>query len=95
MCDEMLHSKTIYSSTFQTSTEMPPLELLNSIYRKNLQTIFGNACIGLRKFCAIPVTVAEAERSFSELGNALKTWQRSSTGQERLNSLARLYIEHA
>lgn len=31
MCDEILHLKTIYSSTFQKSTEMHPLELLNSI----------------------------------------------------------------
>lgn len=59
-----------------------------------MQTIFGNICIGLRIFCTIPVTVAEAERSFSKLGNSLKTWQRSSTGQTRLGSLAGLSIEH-
>lgn len=94
MCQEMLHLKTIYSSTFQKSNVMPPLELLNSIYGKNLQTIFVNVCISLRIFCTIPVTVAEAERSFSNLGNSLKTWQRSTTSQDRLNSLALLSIEN-
>ncbi|XP_025192704.1 uncharacterized protein LOC112592770 [Melanaphis sacchari] len=94
MCQEMLHLKTIYSSTFQKSHVMPPLELLNSIYAKNVQTIFVNVCISLRIFCTIPVTVAEAERSFSNLGNSLKTWQRSTTSQERLNSLAILSMEN-
>jgi hypothetical protein len=40
------------------------------------------------------VTVAEAERFFSYLGNSLKTWQRSTSNQERLNSLAILSMEN-
>jgi hypothetical protein len=38
--------------------------------------------------------VSEAERAFSKLGNQLKTWQRASIGQDRLNSLALLSIEN-
>lgn len=50
-----------------------------------MKTIFGKVCISVRIFCTIPVTVAKAKSSFSKLGNLLKTWQRSTTGQERLN----------
>lgn len=47
---------------FNKSIVMPPLELFNSIYAGNAQTIFGNASfISLR---AIPVTVVESEKSF-------------------------------
>lgn len=54
--------KTKHSLSFQRSTKMPPLELLNSIY--------GNVCIiGPHFFCTIPIT--EAERSFSKLGKKL------------------------
>ncbi|XP_026818974.1 uncharacterized protein LOC113557605 [Rhopalosiphum maidis] len=48
----------------------------------------------LKIFCTLPVTVSEAERAFSKLGNQLKTWQRASIGQERLNALGILSIEH-
>lgn len=34
MCDEVLHLKTIYSSTLHKSTEIPLLELLN--FRENI-----------------------------------------------------------
>ena len=74
-----------------------PLELLNAIHAKQLEPIFINVCIALRIFSTIPVSVASAERAFNQLyllGNVLKTWQRSSMTQERLNSLGVLAIEH-
>jgi hypothetical protein len=71
-----------------------PLILLNSIYAKNVQTIFLNVFISVGIFYAIPGTVTVAERSFSNLGNSLKTWQRSTTNQEQLNSLALLSMEN-
>jgi hypothetical protein len=55
---------------------------LNEIYAKKLETIFINTSVALRIFCTLPMTVSEAERAFSKLGNQLKTWQRASTGQE-------------
>ena len=42
----------------------------------------------------IPVTVATAERSFSKL-KLIKTYLRSSMGQERLSGLAALSIENS
>lgn len=44
--------------------------------------------------CTFPVTLVEVVRSFSKLRNLLKTWQKSTIVQERLDSLARLSIEH-
>lgn len=51
-------------------------------------------CISLQIFCTILVTVAEAERSFNKLENSLKTKQRLTMGQERLNSLTFLCMEN-
>uniref|UniRef100_T1FZZ5 HAT C-terminal dimerisation domain-containing protein n=1 Tax=Helobdella robusta TaxID=6412 RepID=T1FZZ5_HELRO len=58
-----------------------------------LESIFPNIAIALRIFCTIPVTVAEAERTFSKL-KQIKSVQRSTMKQERLNGLATLAIEH-
>jgi len=41
----------------------------------------------LKLFLVVPATSASAERSFSLL-RRIKTWLRSTTGQERLNHLA-------
>lgn len=95
MCYEMLHLKTIYSSTFQRSIVMLPPKLLNSIYAKNVQKMFVNVCTSLRILCTIPVTVAEAQMSFGNLRISLNTWQRSTTSQEQLNSHAFLSTENA
>ena len=47
----------------------------------------------LRIFCTLPVTTAECERSVSVL-RRLKSYLRSSMGQERLSSLALLHINY-
>jgi hypothetical protein len=48
--------------------------------------------IAIRIFLSLPVTVAEAERSFSKLG-LIKTYLRSNISQERLNACAILSVE--
>lgn len=48
----------------------------------------------LRIFGTIPVTTATAERSFSRL-KLLKTWLRSTVGQDRLNALTLLSLKPA
>nr|CAH7761884.1 unnamed protein product [Callosobruchus chinensis] len=45
----------------------------------------------LKILCTLPVSVASAERSFSSL-KTLKSWLRSTMGQERLVGLALLHI---
>lgn len=92
--NEIILLRKIHSSVFNKTTELSPLALLNEIYDKRLQTIFPNVCVALRIFCTLPLTVAQAERAFSKLGNQFKTWTRAATGQDRLNSLAILGIEH-
>lgn len=89
---EILHLKSIHKTVF--GTERTPIRLLNAIYDKKLQGIFANVCLAIKLFCTVPVTVSSAERSFSRLANSLKTWQRSTTSQERLNHLAILCIEN-
>lgn len=63
--NEVLHFRTIYDATF--SKTLSSLELLNAIWKMQLQSIFGELCIVLRIFCTLPVTVAGGERAFSKL----------------------------
>lgn len=87
---EMLHLKAIHGDTFPNTNS--PLELLNAIYKMQLESIFGEVCIGLRIFCTLPVTVAGGERAFSKL-KLVKNYLRSTMSQDRLNSLAILSVE--
>jgi hypothetical protein len=48
--------------------------------------------IAIRIFLTLPVTVAEADRSFSEL-KLIKTYLRSTMLQERLSACAVLSVE--
>jgi hypothetical protein len=66
---------------------------LNKLYQLKLESLFPNIVIAIRIFCTIPVTVAEAERSFSKL-KQIKSVQRSVMKQDRLNGLATLAIEY-
>ncbi len=58
---------------------------------KNLKLVFPNIFILLSIFLTVPITSAEAERSFSVL-KRLKSWLRSTMGQDRLSSLAVIQI---
>ncbi|CAK6976946.1 zinc finger MYM-type protein 1-like, partial [Scomber scombrus] len=63
--NEVRHLKTVYAATFPPN--LSPLGLLNAINKMQLHTIFGEACIALRIFCTLPVTVAGGERAFSKV----------------------------
>ena len=54
--------------------------------------IDGYCCVALRIYCTLPVTVAEAERSFSVL-KRIKNYLRSTMCQMRLTSLGTLAVE--
>ena len=58
----------------------------------NLKEMFPQLFIAFKIYLSIPVTSAEAERSFSCL-KRLKTYLRSTIGQDRLSSLAILNVE--
>ncbi|KAG0729014.1 COP9 signalosome complex subunit 3 [Chionoecetes opilio] len=67
------------------------LQLLSYIHNKQLKELYPNLWITLRIVCTLPVTVASAERSFSKL-KLIKTYLRSSMGQNRLSGLSIISI---
>ena len=75
------------------SDDMTALELLSFIHKKHLKELYPNLWIALRIACTLPLTVASAERSFSKL-KLVKTYLRSSMGQDRLTGLAIMSINH-
>uniref|UniRef100_H3AAK9 HAT C-terminal dimerisation domain-containing protein n=1 Tax=Latimeria chalumnae TaxID=7897 RepID=H3AAK9_LATCH len=85
LASEVQHLKKIYSATFQNYLRL--LDLLNAIYKRKLETIFGEICITIRIFCTLPVTVAEGKRAFSKF-SIIKNYLRSTMSQDHLSSLA-------
>ncbi|KAJ8892219.1 hypothetical protein PR048_004799, partial [Dryococelus australis] len=82
--EEILHMKSIHCTMFPSKND--PLKLLNSIYEEKLEAIFVNLCTRIKFFAQF--------QYFSKMANSLKTWQRSTTGQNCLNHLAILGIEN-
>ena len=68
---------------------MSPLEIIELV---KVAYCYPNVSIAYRILLTMPVTVASAERSFSNL-KLLKSYLRSSMSQEILNDLAILCIE--
>lgn len=91
LADEMIYLKTISKSNV-SDTPLKPVKLLNKLVALNVTNLFPNVCIALRIFCCLPVSVAQAERSFSVLSR-IKNCLRSTMGQQRLSDLGVLTIE--
>ena len=89
--EEMVFLKSIHTTNLGPGS-LKPLQLLDKLHSLKLEKLFPNVCIALRIYCTIPVSVAEAERSFSKL-KIVKNFLRSTMGQERLNGLCMLSIE--
>ncbi|XP_064419092.1 zinc finger MYM-type protein 1-like [Latimeria chalumnae] len=85
--------KQLTSEPPMPSQALPtPLQMLTVMNMHNLQTAFPNVFIALRIYLTLPVSNSSGERSFSHL-KRIKNALRSSTEQERLNSLTLLSIE--
>ena len=69
-------------------------DILQYLYKNDLQDCYGNLSIALRVLLTVPVSVATAERSFSKL-KLIKTFHRSTMTDERLSNLAMISIESA
>ena len=67
--------------------------LYDLIKKHNLESTFPNMDIVLRIYLSLMVTNCSGERSFSKL-KRIKNEQRASIGQNRLNHLSLLSIEH-
>ena len=70
--------------------EEKPGDIANTLKSVSM-TAFPNINIALRILGTIPITSCECERSISAL-RRLKTWQRSTMGEDRLNGLALLCV---
>ena len=69
---------------------MDVLELLVSTHMLSSMPELGTACV---LFCTLPVTVSSAEHSFSKL-KLIKSYLRSTSAEDRLDSLAPISIEN-
>lgn len=65
---------------------------MNKIYANKLEIIFIITSVVISIFCTLPIIIFEAERASSKLENQLKTWQKASTGQKRLNDFTTLVL---
>lgn len=75
------------------SKTMSLLELITFMDDKDLSEIYPNFWTALRIALTLPVTVAQAERSFSKL-KLIKSYLRSTMSQDRLTGLAVISINH-
>ncbi|XP_077052859.1 zinc finger MYM-type protein 1-like [Siphateles boraxobius] len=75
------------------SKTMSLLELITFMDDKDLSEIYPNFWTALRIALTLPVTVAQAGRSFSKL-KLIKSYLRSTMSQERLTGLAVISINH-
>lgn len=91
LLNELEHLKTVHAANLGQKS-LSPFDLLNRLHTLKIDTLFPNVVIMLRIFCTLPVTVAQAERSFSTLAR-VKNVLRSTMCQERLTSLGMLAVE--
>lgn len=89
LCELRLFYSMIKSANMQNSNLK---NSLNFFREKNLQNTFPLITLLFKFFLTVPMTSASCERSFSCL-RRLKTYLRSTMGEERLSSLAVLAIE--
>lgn len=81
-----------YFQNFDKNVNRSPEEILNYMAVSGLIDCFPNTSILLRILLTMPVSVATAERSFSKL-KLIKSYLRSTMGQNRLTNLAIISIE--
>ena len=67
LLNELEHLKTIHVANLCQKKTLSPFDLLNRLHTLKIDTLFPSVVIMLRIFCTLPVTVAQAERSFSTL----------------------------
>ncbi|XP_062521178.1 zinc finger MYM-type protein 1-like [Corticium candelabrum] len=77
----------------EEGTDLPELVKVRTFFNKGTnRDCYPETCKLLKTLLVIPASSSECERSFSTL-RRLKTWLRTSMGQERLTSLALLTVE--
>ena len=74
------------------TSPLQPQEVLSFLVEQKLLESFPNLSVALRIMLTLPVSVASGERSFSKL-KLIKTYLRSTMGQDRLVGLSTISIE--
>lgn len=92
LASEIATCKTMYGSEIKKIANSQ--EFLKFLLSESsmVGVAFNNLILALVLYLTLPVTVASAERSFSKL-KLIKTYLRSTMGQERLSGLALMSIE--
>ena len=88
--EEILFLKRIADVNFQLQQKSPK-NILETIMKQKLCSVFPNIVVALRIFLSLPASVATNERSFSVL-KRIKNYLSSTMEDERLNGLAVLNI---
>ena len=91
---ELLAFRACFKSEIAKEPTVKELAKMLIVENSTMAASFTEVCTALLLYLTIPVTVAAAERSFSKL-KLIKTYLRSSMGQERLSGLAILSIENS
>ena len=90
---QLLSFRSCFKAEISQKSSIFQLAKMLVVDYDSVTSTFGEVCTALMLFLTLPVTVATAERSFSKL-KLIKTYLRSSMGQERLSGLAILSIEN-
>jgi hypothetical protein len=91
--DQLLAFRACFKSEIAKEPTVKDLAKMLIVENSTMAASFTDVCTALLLYLTIPVTVATAERSFSKI-KLIKTYLRSSMGQERLSGLAILSIEN-
>lgn len=90
--NEIESFKNIIQKLVPNIMSASPLDILNGIL-KRLRPSYPNIETAYKIFLSLPISVASCERGFSKL-KIIKSYNRSTMGQERLSGLSILSIEH-
>ena len=85
--------KTNLGACMDKKIKKDEVQMYKLIKENGLESAYPNVNIVLRIYLSLMVTNCSGERSFSKLKH-LKNQQRTSLGQEKLNYLTLLSIEH-
>ena len=89
---QLLSFRTCFRNKITEEKTISDLAKILIVNHPAVTSTYSEVCTAFILFMTIPVSVATAERSFSKL-KLIKTYLRSTMGQERLTGLAMLSIE--
>lgn len=92
--DEYRSFRDIYKGLFPEGGQLTTGQILSFLVANDMHRAFPNLATLYRIYLTIPISSAQAERTFSRL-KLIKSYLRSTMTEKRLSNLAMLYIERA